>query len=33
MDAIEIDTTSITVEQEKTEVLALVANLVNEIIK
>ncbi len=32
-DAIEIDTTSITVEQEKTEVLALVANLVNEIIK
>jgi len=32
-DAIEIDTTCITVEQEKTEVLALVANLVNEIIK
>ncbi|MFH0734663.1 MAG: (d)CMP kinase [bacterium] len=32
-DAIEIDTTNISVEQEKTEVLALIANLVNEIIK
>ena len=30
-DAIEIDTTNITVEQEKTEVLALVANLVDKI--